>query len=84
MGADYYGFFRRGKESEEDLILGLGKDCNIEGAILDKNSSIGKGTIIRSFPRGTNIDNDLYTVRDGIVVIPKGTILPAETHIAPD
>jgi glucose-1-phosphate adenylyltransferase len=84
MGADYYGFFRRGKESDEDLILGIGKGCDIEGAILDKNSSIGHGTVIRPFPRGTNIDNPLYTVRDGIVVIPKGTILPAETRIAPD
>jgi len=84
MGADYYGFFRRGHESEEDLVLGIGKGCDIEGAILDKNSSIGHGTVIRPFPRGTNIDNNLYTVRDGIVVIPKGTVLPAETRIAPD
>jgi len=84
MGADYYGFFRRGKESDDDLILGIGKGCDIEGAILDKNSSIGRGTVIRPFPRGTNIDNDLYIIRDGIVVIPKGTILPAETRIAPE
>jgi len=84
MGSDYYGFFRRGRESDEELILGLGKNCDVEGAILDKNSSIGKGTVIRPFPRGTDIDHDLYTVRDGIVVIPKGTILPMETRIAPD
>jgi glucose-1-phosphate adenylyltransferase len=84
MGADYYGFFRRGKESEDDLILGLGKGCDIEGAIIDKNASIGRGTVIRPFPVGTNIDTDLYTVRDGIVVIPKGTMLPPETRIAPD
>lgn len=84
MGADYYGFFRRGHEGEEDLILGIGKNCDIEGAIIDKNSSIGHGTLIRPFPRGTNIDNHLYTVRDGIVVVPKGTILPTETRIAPD
>lgn len=84
MGADYYGFFRRGAESEHDLILGIGKECDIEGAIIDKNSSIGHKTIIKPFPRGTNIDHDFYTVRDGIVVIPKGTILPSETRIAPD
>ena len=84
MGADYYGFFRRGKESDDDLILGIGKGCDIEGAILDKNSSIGRGTVIRPFPSGTNIDNDLYIIRDGIVVIPKSTILPPETRIAPE
>jgi len=84
MGADYYGFFRRGKEEDEELILGIGKDCDIEGAIIDKNSSVGNGTVIRPFPLGTNIDNELYVVRDGIVVIPKGTRLPPGTRIAPD
>jgi glucose-1-phosphate adenylyltransferase len=84
MGADYYGFFRRGQESEDDLTLGLGRDCDIEGAIIDKNSFVGRGTVIRPFPVGTNIDNALYTVRDGIVVVPKGAVLPAETRIAPE
>lgn len=84
MGADYYGFFRRGSEPEEDLILGIGRDCDIEGAIIDKNSSIGNGSTICPFPKGVDIDNDLYTVRDGIVVIPKGTQLPPGTRIAPD
>jgi glucose-1-phosphate adenylyltransferase len=84
MGADYYGFFRRGDETEKDMILGIGRDCNIEGAIIDKNSSVGPGTIIRPFPRGVDKDEDLYIVRDGIVVISKGTRLPPDTRIAPD
>ena len=84
MGADYYGFFRRGDETEKDMILGIGRDCNIEGAIIDKNSSVGPGTIIRPFPRGVDKDEDLYIVRDGIIVIPKGMRLPSGTHIAPD
>jgi len=84
MGADYYGFFRRGDEIEKDMILGIGGGCNIEGAIIDKNSSIGPGTIIRPFPRGVDKDEDLFIVRDGIVVIPKGTRLPPDTRIAPD
>ncbi len=84
MGADYYGFFRRGKESDAEVILGIGKDCDIEGAIIDKNASIGNNSTIRPFPVGTNLDKDTFIVRDGIVVIPKGTRLPADTHIAPD
>lgn len=84
MGADYYGFFRRGKENEEDINLGLGRDCDIEGAIIDKNARIGQGTVIRAFPDGTEIDSELFSVRDGIVVIPKNTVLPAETRIAPE
>jgi len=84
MGADYYGFFRRGDETEKDMVLGIGKNCNIEGAIIDKNASIGPGTVILPFPRGVDQDEDLYIVRDGIVVIPKGTRLPPGTRIAPD
>jgi len=84
MGADYYGFFRRGDEEEKDMVLGIGKNCHIEGAIIDKNASIGSGTVILPFPRGIDKDEDLYIVRDGIVIIPKGTRLPPGTRIAPD
>ena len=84
MGADYYGFFRRGEEPEDGLALGIGNNCDIEGAIVDKNAFIGDDVVIRPFPRGTEIEQPLYTVRDGIVVIPKGTHLQNGTHIAPD
>ncbi len=84
MGADYYGFFRRGDEEEKDMVLGIGKNCHIEGAIVDKNTSIGPGTVILPFPRGTDKDEALYIVRDGIVIIPKGMRLPSGTRIAPD
>lgn len=84
MGADFYGFFRRGEEEEKDMILGIGKNCDIEGAIIDKNSSVGAGTVIKPFARGVDKDEDLYVVRDGIVVIPKNTRIPPDTHIAPD
>jgi glucose-1-phosphate adenylyltransferase len=84
MGSDYYGFFKRGNEPEGEWMLGIGKNCDIEGAIIDKNTSIGNGTTIRPFPPGTDIDHDLYVVRDGIVVIPKGKRLPPGTRIAPE
>ncbi|MCD6356050.1 MAG: glucose-1-phosphate adenylyltransferase [Anaerolineaceae bacterium] len=84
MGADYYGFFQRGEEDEKDFILGIGKDCDIEGAIIDKNSSVGAGTVIRPFARGVEKIEPLFAVRDGIVVIPKNTRLPPGTRIAPD
>lgn len=84
MGSDYYGFFRRGKESDQELMLGIGRDCDIEGAIIDKNASIGRGTVIRPFPHGEDQDHEHYFVRDGIVVIPKSTSIPPETRITPD
>ena len=81
MGSDYYdpaGFAPPG-----GLPLGIGEGCQIEGAILDKNVRIGPGVVISPFPCGTDMDNQDWAVRDGIVVIPKNTSLPAETQIGP-
>jgi glucose-1-phosphate adenylyltransferase len=79
MGSDYYE--QPGKSNE--IPLGVGPKCDIEGAILDKNVRLGKGVIIRPFPRGTDKDTETWVVRDGIVVIPKDVQIPAGTVIAP-
>jgi glucose-1-phosphate adenylyltransferase len=82
MGADYYD--PPGPLPAGVLPLGIGPDCQIEGAIIDKNARLGRGVVIRSFPRGVEIDREKWVVRDGIVVIPKSTTLEAGTIIAPD
>jgi glucose-1-phosphate adenylyltransferase len=79
IGSDYYD--RENKDS--DIPLGIGANCHIEGAILDKNVHIGSDVTIRPFPRNTDIDNDKWYVRDGIVVIPKDTVLESGTNIGP-
>ena len=79
MGADYYD----AEKPRGSLPIGIGRNCHIESAILDKNVRIGDDVIIRPFPRGKDIDSDLYYVRDGIVVIAKNTELPSGTIIAP-
>jgi len=78
MGADYYD------QKNNRYPIGIGENCNIEGAIIDKNVHMGDNVVIKPFPRDTNFDNDLYSVRDGIVVIPKRTVLPAGIYISPE
>ncbi len=78
MGSDYY------ERDGEGLPIGIGEDCYIEGAILDKNVRIGNKVTIRPFPRNTDIDNQKWYVRDGIVVIPKDTEIPSGTRIGPE
>jgi glucose-1-phosphate adenylyltransferase len=80
MGNDYY---ENSNPSSSNIPMGVGPNCVIEGAILDKNVRIGSNVVIKPFPRGTDIDTDMYVVRDGIVVIPKRTIIPDGTIIAP-
>lgn len=77
MGADYY------ERDTKELPIGIGTDCYIEGAILDKNCHIGNNVTIKPFPRNTDIDNENWYVRDGIVIIPKGTEITSGTTIAP-
>lgn len=85
MGADYYGFFRRGEEEEKGEIgLGVGSNCQIEGAIIDKNARIGKDVVIKPFPPGTELDRDCWVVREGIVIIPKGATVQPGTKITPE
>ena len=81
MGADY--FDPPGNPLPGDIRLGIGANCYIEGAILDKNTRIGEGVIIMPFPRGTDLDEENWAVRDGIVIVPKGTVLCSNTHIGP-
>jgi glucose-1-phosphate adenylyltransferase len=82
MGSDYYD--PHGEFPPGGIPLGIGGGCQIEGAILDKNARLGEGVVIHPFPPGTELDEHDYVVRDGIVVIPKNTVLPSGTNIAPN
>jgi len=77
MGADYY-------DSSGSIPIQIGENCHIEGAIVDKNVRMGQDVTIKPFPPGTEIEKDAYTVKEGIVVIPKKTILPSGTYIGPE
>ncbi len=81
MGADYY--LAPKPDPYPDMPLGIGRDCHIEKAIIDKNVRLGAGVTIRGFPDGTELDHQNWVVRDGIVVIPKNTVLPEGTYIGP-
>ena len=79
MGADYYSI----DDHLSKIPIGIGPECHVEGAILDKNVRLGKGVVIKPFPAGIDLDHKNWYVRDGIVIIPKDTELAADTHITP-
>lgn len=78
MGADYY-------ESEDahecSVPLGVGHRSVVKKAIIDKNVRIGAGVKILNSNNDVEKDGDLYYIRDGIVIIPKNTIIPDGTVI---
>ena len=89
MGAEVEKY-RAEAETNADkkgVLIGIGKDCYIENAIIDKNARIGNNVTIKAFPAGTNLDDPSpeprYYVRDGIVVIPKNAMIEPGTVIEP-
>ena len=83
MGADYYDDEVEAG-ARHTIPMGIGLKCQIEGAIIDKNVRMGDGVIIKPFPRGTELDEGSWVVQDGIVAIPKSTVLYPGTYIGPD
>lgn len=77
MGSDYF------ERDRGELPIGIGANCHIEGAILDKNARIGENVTIKPFPRNVDEDHDQWYVRDGIVILPKDVEIPSGTVIAP-
>ena len=57
-------------------LIGIGERCFINNAIVDKNCRIGNDVHINGGKHLENTSNELYAVKDGIVVIKKGAILP--------
>src|SRR5437667_2621216 len=74
MGADYFGLEHA---DSSNLPMGIGRNCVIDRAIIDKNARISDGVVISPEGKPSNLDGDNYFIRDGIVVIPKNAVIPA-------
>ena len=78
MGNDMYEFDLPAGQSHP---LGIGRDCRIENAIIDKNARIGDGCVISPEGKPDDMDSATFTIRDGVLVVPKNTVIPAGTHL---
>jgi glucose-1-phosphate adenylyltransferase len=78
MGADFYRTPDDvGCTSSSLPPVGIGAGSTIDGAIVDKDCRIGKNVVVRlpaGFPK--NGECGPLVVNDGIIVIPKGAVLP--------
>jgi glucose-1-phosphate adenylyltransferase len=79
MGADY---FEQNRQSGGDVPpIGIGRNCVIDRAIIDKNARIADGAVITPEGKPPNVDADNYSIRDGIVIVPKNAVIPAGVWI---
>ncbi len=83
MGAD---LFEASEEIEWNIQrnippIGIGNDCVIRNAIIDKNARIGNGVKLVN-EKGIREDTkEDYVIRDGIIVVPKNATIPGGTVI---
>lgn len=77
MGADYYE--HAGVEHPSGIPMGIGKNCVVKNAIIDKNVRVGDNVVISPEGKPADEQTDLYWIRDGIMVIPKNTVIPSGT-----
>ncbi|HNT78382.1 MAG TPA: glucose-1-phosphate adenylyltransferase [Anaerolineae bacterium] len=83
MGADDFESVAEVEENRRMGLpdLGVGAGSVIENAILDKGVRIGRNVVIRNHAGAEDEETDTYVIRDGIVVVPKGAVVPDNTVI---
>jgi glucose-1-phosphate adenylyltransferase len=61
--------------------IGIGDNSVVEKAIIDKDCRIGRNVRIVNQHGLTDAENGLWVIREGIVAIPRGTVIPDGTVI---
>ena len=81
MGNDKYESLEEIKNKKIDIQLGIGDRCFINNCIIDKNCRIGDDSRINGGLHLKDIETKTYLVKDGIVVVKKGAVIPKGTVI---
>ncbi|TRX16546.1 glucose-1-phosphate adenylyltransferase [Flavobacterium franklandianum] len=78
MGNDYYQSIDEmiSDTNNNKQLIGIGEGCFINNAIVDKNCRIGNGVYINGGKHLEDVSNELYMIKEGIVVIKKGVTIP--------
>jgi glucose-1-phosphate adenylyltransferase len=78
LGADFYESLEEIDRAQAKGLppVGIGQDTVIEHAIVDKNARVGRGVQILNTEGAREKDGIGYFIRDGIVIVPKGGVIP--------
>jgi glucose-1-phosphate adenylyltransferase len=71
LGADFY----EEETNATDVPLGIGRDVVLDRVIVDKNARIGDGVRLVNEAGAQNADGAGYYIRNGIIIVPKGSKL---------
>lgn len=78
MGNDYYQNLDEISHNVYNNIVnvGIGERCFINNTIVDKNCRIGNDVKLNGGKHLKDKNTELYTIKDGIIVVKKGVTLP--------
>ena len=78
MGTDFYETLDEMNTSLSNGLpkLGIGERCYIKNSIIDKNCRIGNDVRINGGKYLANAEHQLYSIKEGIVVVKKGAVIP--------
>ena len=76
MGCDRYESLEEIEKNKIKILMGIGERCYIKNTIIDKNCRIGDDVRINGGKHLADKETDTYSIKDGIVVIKKGAIIP--------
>ena len=83
MGSDFYQTLEEIERTKEQgsPLVGVGENCYIENAILDKNCCIGDNVRIKGGAHLEDGDFDTHAICDGVIVVKKRAVIPSGTEI---
>jgi len=83
LGADFHETLQEIEDAMHKGVppIGIGEGSVVEKAIVDKNARIGRGVRILNTAGVQEADGFGHYVRDGIVIVPKGGVIPDGTVI---
>ena len=83
MGNSYYESLeeRIQNHRENRPCLGIGRNTVIKNSIVDMDTSIGHSVQLVNREQVTETFQSNYAIRDGIIIIPKGAVIPDNTII---
>lgn len=78
MGNDYYQDLEEISHNNQHqfLNIGIGENCHIHNTIVDKNCRIGNHVTLKGGKHLPDSNTELYSIKDGIIVVKKGAVLP--------
>ncbi|MCP4200510.1 MAG: glucose-1-phosphate adenylyltransferase [bacterium] len=78
MGATH---FAPSNDESSEVPLGIGANCRVRRAIIDLDARVGHDSRLMNEGGVEETDEENYSIRGGIIVVPRGAVIPPGTVI---